>query len=131
MRRITHSTAVLALTASYSFGYPDHRSLGIWKDVAHSASRETARTGSANSHSSVSFFRTNLISSHAALELDTMYIDCSKFSDERLPTLKGKMKDWFDEACWHAPSLVVMDNLDRMLGAEVEVRVAWFHEEGR
>ncbi|KAL8286225.1 hypothetical protein RQP46_004713 [Phenoliferia psychrophenolica] len=60
------------------------------------------------------------------LELDprtltrTMYIDCSKHTDERLPTLKGKMKDWFDEACWHAPTLLVLDNLDRMLGAEVE-----------
>ncbi|ORY80196.1 P-loop containing nucleoside triphosphate hydrolase protein [Leucosporidium creatinivorum] len=50
----------------------------------------------------------------------TIYVDCAKFSDERLPTLKGKMKDWFDEACWHAPSLLVLDNLDRMLGAEVE-----------
>jgi len=31
------------------------------------------------------------------------------------------MKDWFDEACWHAPTVMVLDNLDRMLGAEVEV----------
>lgn len=36
--------------------------------------------------------------------------------------MKNKIKDWFDEACWHAPSLVVLDNLDRMIGAEVEVR---------
>jgi hypothetical protein len=48
-------------------------------------------------------------------------VDCSKLSDERLPVLKGKMKDWFDEACWHAPSLIVLDNLDRLIGAEVEV----------
>ncbi|GAA5844698.1 hypothetical protein JCM11251_007352 [Rhodosporidiobolus azoricus] len=50
----------------------------------------------------------------------TIYIDCAKHGDERLPTLKGRIKDWFDEACWHAPSLLVMDNLDRMLAAEVE-----------
>ncbi|KAI5478553.1 peroxin-1 [Pseudohyphozyma bogoriensis] len=50
----------------------------------------------------------------------TIYIDCSKHTDERLPTLKSKMKDWFDEACWHAPTVMVLDNLDRMLGAEVE-----------
>lgn len=55
---------------------------------------------------------------------DTIYVDCAKYSDERLPTLKGKMKDWFDEACWHAPSLLVLDNVDRMLGAEVEVSSA-------
>lgn len=53
--------------------------------------------------------------------LGTIFIDCSKLTDERIPTLKGKMKDWFDEACWHAPTLLVLDNLDRMLGAEVEV----------
>ncbi|KAK4696983.1 peroxin-1, partial [Phenoliferia sp. Uapishka_3] len=60
------------------------------------------------------------------LELDhqtlthTMYIDCSKHTDERLPALKAKMKDWFDEAYWHAPTLLILDNLDRMLGAELE-----------
>lgn len=31
------------------------------------------------------------------------------------------MKDWFDEACWFAPSVLILDNLDRILGAEVEV----------
>ncbi|BGO92769.1 hypothetical protein NBRC10512_007888 [Rhodotorula toruloides] len=50
----------------------------------------------------------------------TIYVDCSKHADERLPTLKGRMKDWFDEACWHAPAVLVLDNLDRMIAAEVE-----------
>ncbi|BGP12537.1 hypothetical protein JCM10213_007619 [Rhodosporidiobolus nylandii] len=50
----------------------------------------------------------------------TIYVDCAKHADERLPTLKGRIKDWFDEACWHAPSVLVLDNLDRMLAAEVE-----------
>ncbi|GAA6006638.1 hypothetical protein JCM10207_005001 [Rhodosporidiobolus poonsookiae] len=50
----------------------------------------------------------------------TIYIDCAKHADERLPALKGRMKDWFNEAAWHAPSLIVLDNLDRMLAAEVE-----------
>ncbi|KAK4055252.1 Peroxisome biosynthesis protein pex1 [Microbotryomycetes sp. JL201] len=65
---------------------------------------------------------------HVALELEqdpqamtrSIYIDCSKFSDERHGTLRGKMKDWFDEACWHAPSLLILDNIDRMLSAELE-----------
>ncbi|BGP21579.1 peroxin-1 [Rhodotorula toruloides] len=50
----------------------------------------------------------------------TIYVDCSKHADERLPTLKVRMKDWFDEACWHAPTVLVLDNLDRMIAAEVE-----------
>ncbi|KAM0793415.1 hypothetical protein ACM66B_000866 [Microbotryomycetes sp. NB124-2] len=65
---------------------------------------------------------------HVALVLErdpqamtrSIYVDCSKFSDERHGTLKGKMKDWFDEACWHAPSLLILDNIDRMLSAELE-----------
>ncbi|GAA5931842.1 hypothetical protein JCM1841_000827 [Sporobolomyces salmonicolor] len=61
-----------------------------------------------------------------AMEVDeralthTLYIDCAKHADDRHPTLKGRMQDWFDEACWHAPTLLVLDNLDRMLSAEVE-----------
>ncbi|KAM0755823.1 AAA-domain-containing protein [Meredithblackwellia eburnea MCA 4105] len=50
----------------------------------------------------------------------SIYVDCSRYADERLPTLKGKMKEWFDESCWHSPTVVVLDNLDRMLAAEVE-----------
>lgn len=53
---------------------------------------------------------------------DPLYIDCAKHADERMPALKGRMRDWFDEACWHAPTVLVLDNLDRMIPAEVEVR---------
>lgn len=53
---------------------------------------------------------------------DTVYVDCAQHADARLPTLKGRIKDWLDEAGWHAPSVLVLDNLDRMIGAEVEVR---------
>ncbi|BGP52636.1 Peroxisome biosynthesis protein pex1 [Rhodotorula sphaerocarpa] len=49
-----------------------------------------------------------------------LYIDCAKHADERMPALKGRMRDWFDEACWHAPTVLVLDNLDRMIPAEVE-----------
>ncbi|GAA5997379.1 AAA family ATPase peroxin 1 [Rhodotorula paludigena] len=50
----------------------------------------------------------------------TVYVDCAQHADARLPTLKGRIKDWLDEAGWHAPSVLVLDNLDRMIGAEVE-----------
>lgn len=49
-------------------------------------------------------------------------MDCAKHADERMPALKGRLRDWFDEACWHAPTVLVLDNLDRMIAAEVEVR---------
>ncbi|GAA5981337.1 hypothetical protein JCM10908_004073 [Rhodotorula pacifica] len=50
----------------------------------------------------------------------TLYVDCAKHADERMPALKSRIRDWFDEACWHAPTVLVLDNLDRMIAAEVE-----------
>ncbi|TNY17359.1 P-loop containing nucleoside triphosphate hydrolase protein [Rhodotorula diobovata] len=50
----------------------------------------------------------------------TIYVDCAQHADARLPALKGRFKDWLDEACWHAPSVLVLDNLDRLIGVEVE-----------
>ncbi|GAA5923458.1 AAA family ATPase peroxin 1 [Sporobolomyces koalae] len=50
----------------------------------------------------------------------SIYIDCSKHSEERPVNLKHRIKDWFDTACWHSPSLLLLDNLDRLIPAEVE-----------
>ncbi|GAA5917426.1 hypothetical protein JCM8208_004074 [Rhodotorula glutinis] len=50
----------------------------------------------------------------------TIYVDCAQHADARLPALKTRFKDWLDEACWAAPSMLVLDNLDRLIGAEVE-----------
>ncbi|BGP44588.1 Peroxisome biosynthesis protein pex1 [Rhodotorula kratochvilovae] len=50
----------------------------------------------------------------------TLYVDCAQHADARQPALKARFKDWLDEACWHAPSVLVLDNLDRLIGAEVE-----------
>ncbi len=45
-------------------------------------------------------------------------------ADEPWPKLKEMFKDWVDEAWWHAPSLLVLDNLDKMIAAEQEVSPA-------
>lgn len=52
---------------------------------------------------------------------DTVYRDCSLVADEPWPKQKEMFKDWVDEAWWHAPSLLVLDNLDKMVTAEQEV----------
>lgn len=49
------------------------------------------------------------------------YYDCSKFTEERPQSMKEMFRDWFEEASWKAPACVVLDNLDRMLSAEMEV----------
>lgn len=52
---------------------------------------------------------------------DPLYIDLSKFTDERIATIKALFDKWLDIASWHKPSILVLDNLDRVVGPEVEV----------
>lgn len=51
-----------------------------------------------------------------------MYIDLAKLSEERVPVLKALFERWIDIASWHRPSVIVLDNLDSVVGAEAEVR---------
>lgn len=37
--------------------------------------------------------------------------------------MKDLIQQWFDEAAWHAPSILFFDDIDRLIPAEVEV---WF-----
>ena len=34
------------------------------------------------------------------------------------------MKYWMDKAAWHKPSVLVLDNIDKLMGTELEVRLA-------
>lgn len=52
---------------------------------------------------------------------DTVYRDCSLVADEPWPKQKEMFKEWVDEAWWHAPSMLILDNLDKMVTAEQEV----------
>ncbi|KAI8373910.1 P-loop containing nucleoside triphosphate hydrolase protein [Blakeslea trispora] len=53
-------------------------------------------------------------------QIYTMEINCSELADERIPVLKESIQRWFDEAAWHGPTLVFLDDLDRLIPAEVE-----------
>lgn len=46
--------------------------------------------------------------------------DCSKLADERVTTIKEALNQWFCAAAWYEPSVIVLDDLDRMCPAEVE-----------
>lgn len=50
----------------------------------------------------------------------TLEINCSELADERIPVFRDNLQKWFDQAAWHAPSLVFFDDLDRLIPAEVE-----------
>lgn len=60
------------------------------------------------------------LSSDLGLLVSTSRIDCSPFSEERVPVLRARFSEWLNEAAWKAPSLLVLDNIDRIIPAEVE-----------
>ncbi|KAF3187785.1 Peroxisome biosynthesis protein pex1 [Orbilia oligospora] len=47
-------------------------------------------------------------------------ISCSKFADERLQTIKDTFSRAIAEAKWFSPTVIVFDDLDRLIPAEVE-----------
>ncbi|KAF8331356.1 P-loop containing nucleoside triphosphate hydrolase protein [Cantharellus anzutake] len=52
--------------------------------------------------------------------IDHIYVDMAKLADERAATLKALFDKWIDTASWHKPSVLVLDNLDRVVNPEVE-----------
>lgn len=55
---------------------------------------------------------------------DTYYIDLARHSEQPISTLKSLFRYWFEKATWHRPTILIMDNMEKLMGAEVEVRVA-------
>lgn len=53
--------------------------------------------------------------------VDVVHVDLSKHSEDRIPTMRGNLQNWLNVASWHRPSVIVLDNLDRVVGPEVEV----------
>ena len=48
------------------------------------------------------------------------YISCTPLVNQRVPQLQAKFAEVFKLAAWHAPSIVVFDDLDRLMPAEME-----------
>lgn len=53
--------------------------------------------------------------------LDILYVDASKLAEQPIPTVKAQVNYWFNKCAWHRPSILILDNLDKLLSAEVEV----------
>ena len=59
----------------------------------------------------------------AYLLLDIHYVDVSTLVQKSISSLKACFNYWFDKCSWHRPSVLILDNLDKLLSAEVEVCV--------
>lgn len=62
----------------------------------------------------------NLLSRMRQHHIYTLEIACSQFAEERVPVLKEMIQTKLDEAAWHGPTLVFLDDIDRLIPAEVE-----------
>ncbi|CUM64204.1 uncharacterized protein PRCAT00001798001 [Priceomyces carsonii] len=50
----------------------------------------------------------------------TKYVSCESLMNDGLNTLIGNFTKWFQECAWYKPSLLILDNLDKLLPAESE-----------
>ncbi|KAI0249217.1 P-loop containing nucleoside triphosphate hydrolase protein [Lactifluus subvellereus] len=50
----------------------------------------------------------------------TLYVDVSRYTEKPVQTLRTQFQFWLDKAMWHRPSVLVFDNLEKLLGAELE-----------
>ncbi|KAF8629161.1 hypothetical protein AX17_005746 [Amanita inopinata Kibby_2008] len=50
------------------------------------------------------------------------YEDVSRYSEQPVSKVHEMFKFWFEKAAWHRPAVLILDNLDKLLSAEVEYR---------
>jgi len=51
----------------------------------------------------------------------TLYVDLSRYAEKPVQSLRAQFQFWLDKAMWHRPSVLVFDNLEKLLGPELEV----------
>nr|GAT57894.1 likely peroxisomal biogenesis AAA ATPase pex1 [Mycena chlorophos] len=50
----------------------------------------------------------------------TLYVDVSRCANQSLPVVKSLLSYWLEKAIWHRPSVLILDNIEKLLGAEAE-----------
>ncbi|KAF7970317.1 hypothetical protein HWV62_24390 [Athelia sp. TMB] len=60
---------------------------------------------------------------HAGMQVhrgDRLYVDLARYTETPVPTLKALFKYWWAVAAWHRPSVLILDNVDKLMGVELE-----------
>lgn len=60
------------------------------------------------------------------MRTDTLYTDASSISEKPVSAVKAQFDYWIDKAMWHRPTILILDDLDKLLGAELEVRLRFY-----
>jgi len=50
-----------------------------------------------------------------------LYVDLSRYTEKPVQSVRAQFQFWLDKAMWHRPSVLVFDNLGKLLGPELEV----------
>ncbi|KAJ6593606.1 P-loop containing nucleoside triphosphate hydrolase protein [Mycena capillaripes] len=50
----------------------------------------------------------------------TFYVDVSRYAAQPVQTIKALLGYWFKKAAWHRPSILILDNLEKLVGVELE-----------
>lgn len=104
-----------------SFCPPPYRTSWHWEDV-HCQSHNEVHSGR---YQNIDMYVHDLTDCLVFINSfsDTQYIDVSRYADQPIPVVKTLFRHWFNKAAWHRPSILVFDNLDKLLSAESEVNV--------
>jgi peroxin-1 len=54
------------------------------------------------------------------LTVDSVHGNCGQIADSSLSTIKDSLQKWFVEATFHSPSLLILDDIERLIPAELE-----------
>ncbi|KAJ6603141.1 P-loop containing nucleoside triphosphate hydrolase protein [Mycena sp. CBHHK59/15] len=50
----------------------------------------------------------------------TLYVDVSRHAAQPVPMVKALLGYWFKKAAWHRPTILILDNLEKLVGVELE-----------
>jgi peroxin-1 len=54
---------------------------------------------------------------------DTLYVDLAKYTETPVLKVKSLLNYWFHKAFFHRPTVVIFDNMEKLMGIEQEVRI--------
>ena len=49
-----------------------------------------------------------------------------QYSKQLILNIKALFKYWIERELWHRPTVLVMDNMEKLVGAEVKVTISFF-----
>ncbi|KAI9465701.1 AAA-domain-containing protein [Lactarius psammicola] len=106
------------LTKCYDFGA---RMFTLYEASAVTGLSGLLVTGRAGAgKTSVVQATSNALQWDSRVQAFTLYVDFSRYTEKPVQTLRTQFQYWLDKAMWHRPSVLIFDNIEKLLGTELE-----------